>query len=614
MADEKGLEPWREGVLRGMLTVAAIVAPPLGAFTLFGRSSPPNSADSVMVVFVMLSLIALRIAPALRTGTRALLAIGLLFAGALFFLARSGFVPGVAVILATTSVLAVIFMGRAFGFLFIGLSIAAFVGVGWLVTRGTLSLSAGDLDPLRMRNWVRMSLTTASVTVLLTLAVDFVMRQVQANARAATSALVNLQKLEAERQRGQTRWQRGAEELIALGRGAVVESGDAVAAFRALCEAGARGLEVDRCSVWLLDDAAGAIRCESLFERPLARHTSGLVLTEADAPEYFAALREARSLAVEDARTDPRTRQLAPYFEANDIGALLDAPIRFGDRLAGVVCNEHVGATRVWSREAQSFAASIADFAARALAAADRSAKERDLRAAYDRLGALHLRLEAAKEEERRFLAHELHDELGQTLTALKLRLHIDGRRLAGPAAAAYGGEQPVEAVALVDNLIARVRKMSVDLRPPLLDEVGLVPALRAYLESQSALSGVAMTLDASEADLDGASQRLPVDLEIVCFRVVQESVTNALRHASAQHLNVQMQRAAAQIRLSVRDDGRGFDPASILDAAAADGHLGVVGMRERVRGRGGEFRLSSVPGAGTTVEVELPITAAGIG
>ena len=129
------------------------------------------------------------------------------------------------------------------------------------------------------------------------------------------------------------------------------------------------------------------------------------------------------------------------------------------------------------------------------------------LRRAYERLGLLHGRLEAAKEDERRFLAHELHDELGQTLTALKLRLQLGARGAAAPADSAS------EAVALVDNLIARVRKMSVDLRPPLLDEVGLVPALRAYLEAQSSLSGVAMELEEgtekTPLHLDG---RLPSD------------------------------------------------------------------------------------------------------
>src|SRR4051812_44365074 len=224
------------------------------------------------------------------------------------------------------------------------------------------------------------------------------------------------------------------------------------------------------------------------------------------------------------------------------------------------------------------------------------------LRVAYQRLGLLNRRLEVAKEDERRFLAHELHDELGQTLTALKLRLQL-GARAAGASL-----DGVVDAVALVDNLIARVRKMSVDLRPPLLDEVGLVPALRAYLESQSGVSGVAMELEEgtekTPLQLDG---RLPSELEIACFRVAQESITNALRHASARRVRVLIVQRPAGITLSVKDDGRGFDVGGTIETAAAEGHLGVIGMRERVRAYGGMFQVISHPGIGTTVTVDLP-------
>jgi signal transduction histidine kinase len=224
------------------------------------------------------------------------------------------------------------------------------------------------------------------------------------------------------------------------------------------------------------------------------------------------------------------------------------------------------------------------------------------LRVAYQTLGQLNRRLEAAKEDERRFIAHELHDELGQTLTALKLRLQMGARSAASTDGAG-------DAIALVDDLIARVRKMSVDLRPPLLDEVGLVPALRAYLEAQSSLSGVAMELEEGTEKtplrLDG---RLPAELEIVCFRVAQESITNALRHAAARHVTVLIVRRRAAITISVRDDGRGFDVGGTLEGAAAEGHLGVIGMRERVRAYGGTFHVVSHAGMGTTVTVDLPL------
>jgi signal transduction histidine kinase len=568
-----------------MLTVAAIFGPVVALATAVGRSVKPGPVESIVLIAIAVVLPLLRVLPGLSLAIRAAGMIATFFVVSVFLLGRIGFAPGLAITLATTCVLGNIYFGRRFGLLMVVACGLAYFVVGRLVADGTVVLTAGDLDPLRERNWIRMATTTTLTTCVLTIGVDIVIRHIEASSRAAADARL--------------RWQRGAEQLIALGRGTAIESGDPQEAFRALCEAGVRVLEVGRCSIWLLDDRRGILRCENLFERAPARHSSGQRITAAAAPAYFAALREARSLPIEDARNDPATRELRAYLDETRIASLLDAPIRYGDRVVGVVCHESTERTS-FSPEAESFAASLADFAARALAAADRAAKERDLRLAYERLSQLNRRLEEAKEHERRALAHELHDELGQALTALKLRLQL-GARVADGA-----GSDATDAIAIVDNLIARVRKISVDLRPPLLDEVGLVPALRAYLHAQSAVSGVSMDLEDGAGAAEGP--RLPPDLEIACFRVAQESITNVLRHAAAHKLTVRIARRPESIRLAVHDDGRGFNTAATLDAAAAGGHLGIVGMRERARAFGGKFRLDSQPGKGTTVEIELPI------
>ena len=597
-----GAVRWRESVLGKVLTIAAVIALPVCALTVFARSSRASLFETALLIVATTLVPVLRLVPGLSVATRAAGVILLLFSLSVFLLARIGFTPGLSLALTTTAMLGVIFLGRGFGFTLIVLSGVAFVVVGALVSSGRVELTPGDLDPLRMRNWVRNGGVMLLLSTFLILTVDFVIRRVEASSRETSEALLRLQGEQAQRARLETEseaarrgWQRGAEELIALGRRTIIESGDSTAAFRALCEAGVRGSDIERCGLWLFDDDGSHLRCENLFERTPARHSSGLSIGAATAPRYFAALREARSLAVTDARGDPRTSELSWYFESNHISSLLDAPIRFGDRVVGVVCHEHVGGPIAWTPEVQSFAASIADFAARALAAADRAAKEGNLRMAFEQLGALHGRVEDAKEDERRFLAHELHDELGQMLTVLKLRIQLGGR------------SPPGEALALVDDLIARVRKMSVDLRPPLLDEVGLIPALRAYLESQSAVSGIVMNLATAGTETD-AGDRLPADLEIACFRVVQESVTNVIRHASARRIEVRVVRRPGRILLSIRDDGRGFDAAPTLATAATAGHLGVVGMRERVRARAGSFDIASRPGSGTTVAIELPV------
>jgi signal transduction histidine kinase len=408
-------EPWRDSVLRGMLTVAAIITPIMACLALFIRPSPRSWLDNVVIGSCGVLIPVLRLVPGFTVRRRASTAIVVLFITGVYVLSKAGFAAGVGVMLVTISLMGVAYVGRRLGFVLIGLSALAHVTVGLLVTNGIIVLDGREVDPMMMQNWIRMSAITSLLATLLALMIDSVIRHVQASSREATEALSKL-------------------------------------------------------------------------------------------------------------------------------------------------------------------------------------------RVAYERLGLLHGRLEAAKEDERRFLAHELHDELGQTLTALKLRLQIGARAVGAPVGDTH------EAVALVDDLIARVRKMSVDLRPPLLDEVGLVPALRAYLEAQSTLAGVDMQLEEgtekTPLHLDG---RLPADLEITCFRVVQESITNALRHASARRVSVLIVQRKAAITISVRDDGRGFDVAGRLDAAAAEGHLGVVGMRERVRARGGTFEIASSPGMGTTVTVDMP-------
>jgi signal transduction histidine kinase len=261
------------------------------------------------------------------------------------------------------------------------------------------------------------------------------------------------------------------------------------------------------------------------------------------------------------------------------------------------------GEMRNWTRIGVTFAFLTAllttaiDFVIRHVEDTSRAAARAliDLRLAYERLALLHERLDAAKEEERRFIAHELHDELGQVLTLIKLRLQT---ATAGSNANANAN---AETLGLVEGLIARVRKMSGDLRPPLLDEIGLFPALRAYVDAQSALSGIDIRFEGQEPD----SRRLSPDLEIVCFRVVQESLTNALRHASPRQVRVRAVRNADSVALSIVDDGCGFDISAL---AVARGHLGIAGMQERVRARGGRFKIDARPGTGTSVEAAVPV------
>jgi signal transduction histidine kinase len=396
-----------------MLTVGAIVSPLIVVISVALRSGPSSWSEIAGLIGGAIAFPVLRFAPRLSVTTRATLAIGLAYVTGVIALTTFGFSSGPGIVLAGTGILAVVFLGRVRGFIFIALSVAAFFVVGTLAARGQLSIHGAELNPADMRNWARIGTTFAFLTILLTTAIDFVIRRVEESMRDTAEALT-------------------------------------------------------------------------------------------------------------------------------------------------------------------------------------------DLRAAYERLALLHERFDAAKEDERRFIAHELHDELGQMLTVVKLRLTAATN--GAPSSGADGRVAASETVALIDGMIERVRQISTDLRPPLLDEVGLFPALRAHVDAQRALSGVAIDLEANESD---NGHRLDSAREIACFRVVQEAITNALRHASPQRIQVRITRRPATISLSIADDGRGFDTTTL--AATAAGHLGVAGMQERVRARGGRFQVSSRPGAGTTVDVEMP-------
>lgn len=238
--------------------------------------------------------------------------------------------------------------------------------------------------------------------------------------------------------------------------------------------------------------------------------------------------------------------------------------------------------------------------AEREQALAEARQKGLELAQLNERLRALAQRLEAAKEDERRRIARELHDELGQALTAAKISLQLVGRAANDEARA----QRIQETAGLVDRLIGHVRTLSLDLRPPLLEELGLAAALRGHLEAVTHRAGIR-----TEVIEEGVLPRpLAPELEIALFRLVQEAVTNVLRHAEAGRVEVRMKGTAERITLSIGDDGRGFDVAATLGRASGASHLGLLGMIERVRTLGGALQIHSAPGRGTRLEIDVPV------
>ncbi|MEA3212739.1 MAG: hypothetical protein QOE70_5796 [Chthoniobacter sp.] len=202
------------------------------------------------------------------------------------------------------------------------------------------------------------------------------------------------------------------------------------------------------------------------------------------------------------------------------------------------------------------------------------------------------------QEEERRHLARELHDEIGQTLTAAKLNLKIIAPEV--PPAVAGRVEDSIQ---ILDRLLQQVRQLSLDLRPPLLDELGLVPALRWLADQQAQLAGLRVTFTANVDHLE-----MDLLTRTACFRVAQEAITNAIRHARAATVTVELRAEPNRVWLVVQDDGGGFDKDAMQQRAAGGASIGLLSMNERASLLGGELEVSSAPDRGTEIRAWFPL------
>ncbi|HEX6157966.1 MAG TPA: PAS domain-containing sensor histidine kinase [Burkholderiales bacterium] len=227
----------------------------------------------------------------------------------------------------------------------------------------------------------------------------------------------------------------------------------------------------------------------------------------------------------------------------------------------------------------------------------------RELEVSHERLRALSRRLFEVQEEERKRLARDLHDDVGQALTALKIQLES----IARPGNELTARSRIEEIVDTVQHTLERVRQLSLSLRPPQLDDLGLAAALRSHLDRQARVAGLHAHFEAEDAP-----QELAPDAETACFRVAQEAINNVLRHARARNLWVRLFTAGGRLAISVRDDGRGFDLDSVRARASNGASLGLVGMEERMALAGGSFELRSAPGQGTVLLATFPVASAG--
>lgn len=219
-----------------------------------------------------------------------------------------------------------------------------------------------------------------------------------------------------------------------------------------------------------------------------------------------------------------------------------------------------------------------------------------------EQVGALSGRLIYAQEDERQRIARELHDDTGQVLTLLLIRLKL---LEAQPGAEAIES-QLVELRGIVTSAIDQVRRLALNLRPPTIDQLGLFPSLRSLVTTFSESTGIKTTLHLPRARVTLAPERT-----LAVYRVVQEALTNAAKHAQARQVTVTVTAADEQLRVIVADDGHGFAPEPILNCVGQEREgagLGLFGMEERARLAGGALKVRSAPGKGASVSLRIPL------
>ena len=208
------------------------------------------------------------------------------------------------------------------------------------------------------------------------------------------------------------------------------------------------------------------------------------------------------------------------------------------------------------------------------------------------------LQLQSAGEAERARLSHELHDDIAQKLAALKMQIELD--QLLG-----QNRRTNTDAVGAVDGLIADVRELSRSLRPAPFEEGQLIPALATLARTEGRRAGLRVLIDTPADEVS-----LSRECELACYRVVREAVINIVKHARAHHLAVSALAHADFFSVRIVDDGTGFDVAPAARQAVLDGHLGLMGMQERLEEVGGTLKIRSRRGGGTMVECRVPLTA----
>jgi PAS domain S-box-containing protein len=379
--------------------------------------------------------------------------------------------------------------------------------------------------------------------------------------------------------------ERSLNAVATLGRGLVLSRDEqqiastTVNAVRLL-------LRCHLCELWLVSKDAGTITNLACLARGQTVDVESLPI-DSEKSIVAAVIRSGEPIYALDAQQDSR-------FIDTGLGTRseLCVPLKVEERVIGAL-NVECEQADAFGRSERQLLSALADQAALAIENAHLYA---EMRAGRDRLQALSSRLVEVRENERRHIARELHDEIGQLLTGLKLVLQMSGGAKVTP-----DGDELGEALDLVDELLGRVRGLTLSLRATMLDDLGLLPALRWHFEHYTNQTDVRVAF--KHVGLE--DKRFTPEIEMAAYRIVQESLTNVARHAGVDEVTVRLWADRDTLGLQVQDTGAGFEVDAALDKPTSSG---LSGMHERVSLLDGCLTIDSTPGSGTTITAEFPL------
>jgi len=388
------------------------------------------------------------------------------------------------------------------------------------------------------------------------------------------------------------RRQRELAETLVKASEALASSLDTNAVLDLILEQIGRVIQNDVCSIMLIEDNQNTRTVRSrgyntfkadVFIETFIFPLSGLSIRKE-------IINSGEAIVVPDVAEDPRWAKAGAAWLRSYIAAPISVQkkvigfINVGSSLPGVYGLLH--------------AEHLQTFAHQAAVAFQNARFFEEAQANATRLRSLSQQLIDIQETERRYLARELHDEIGQALTATGMILQ--GSQVLTDVTIVQARIK--ESLAILSLALQQVRKISLDLHPSLLDDLGLIPALRWYADRESKWGGFNIKVVAKEI------KNIPDDIKLVCFRLTQEALTNVSRHAKARNVTIQVRKRNEQLHLLIHDDGQGFDVQEKLNKAVRGESLGLLGMKERVSLVGGKLEINSTPDTGTEICALIPL------